>query len=295
MPAFTYVAAAEAVALLGLTPVWADVDPLTFTLTAETVSAALTARTRAVIPVHLFGQCADMEPLLEVASARGLYVIEDMAQAIGSAYRFADGQSRSAGTMGQVGCTSFFPSKNLGCYGDGGGICTDDTDLADRLRMLANHGQRQKYVHELVGINSRLDTIQAAILSVKLAHLDDSTAKRQQAARRYDHYLADVADVQTPQRAGYSTHVYHQYTLLLPADRRDELQAHLRQHDIPSMVYYPMALHQQPAYIRDQYPTGSFPVAEQLSRRVLSLPMHTELTASEQAYICAMLTDFMRP
>ncbi|WP_229311211.1 DegT/DnrJ/EryC1/StrS family aminotransferase [Larkinella soli] len=294
VPAFTYVATAEVLALLGITPVWAEVDPLTFTLTVSAVEKALTPRTRAIVPVHLFGQCADMEPLLKLAAERGLAVIEDVAQALGSEYRFADGTLHSAGTMGQVGCTSFFPSKNLGCYGDGGALITSDPELGERLRMIANHGQRKKYVHEIIGINSRLDTLQAAILSVKLKQLNDFNHRRRLAADRYDALLAGVPGITTPVRSPKSTHVFHQYTLLVPEDRRDALRLHLQLHGIPSMIYYPLPLHLQPAYRSSRFPEGSFPVSESLSRRVLSLPMHTEMNAGQQETIAAVVADFMK-
>ncbi|WP_266363240.1 DegT/DnrJ/EryC1/StrS family aminotransferase [Tellurirhabdus rosea] len=292
VPAFTYVATAEVIALLGLTPVWADVDPDTFNLTAENVQAVLTPRTKAIVPVHLFGQCADMEPLLHLASANGLAIIEDTAQAIGSIYRFADGTERMAGTIGDIGCTSFFPSKNLGCYGDGGALMTNDTGLGERLRIVANHGQRQKYIHERVGVNSRLDTLQAAVLSVKLPHLPDFSRRRQEAAARYDEWLGNVPGLRIPVRAAASTHVFHQYTLKVEGDQRDALKSHLQQAGIPAMVYYPMAMHQQPAYRRDEYPAGSFPVSEALCRQVLSLPMHTEMDEAEQEYIAAKVIEF---
>lgn len=294
IPAFNYVATAEVVCLLGLTPVWADVDPDTFTLTAETAEKAITPRTRAIVPVHLFGQCADMAPLLALAKAHNLYVIEDLAQAIGSEYIPAGEPSRKAGTIGDIGTLSFFPSKNLGCYGDGGAVCTQNPELADRLHMIANHGQRVKYHHELVGINSRLDTIQAAVLTVKLRHLNEFNQRRQLAASRYDALLGSIPGIQTPVRAPYSTHVFHQYTIRLAGDRRNDLQAWLRDRSIPSMIYYPIAMHRQPAYTSDKYPAGSFPIAERLCQEVLSLPMHTELTQREQEYICEVIAEFLR-
>ena len=293
VPAFTYVATAEVIALLGLTPVWADVDPQTFTLTAESVEKVLTSRTKAIVPVHLFGQCAEMGPLLDLASANSLFVIEDVAQALGSAYEFADGSVESAGTMGDVGCTSFFPSKNLGCYGDGGALITNDTELADRLQMIANHGQRKKYIHEVVGVNSRLDTLQAAILTVKLKNLGEFNRQRQIAAARYDYLLSDVPGIQTPVSAKSSSHVYHQYTLTVPAGLRDALRAQLHLHGSPSMVYYPVPMHLQPAYYDDRFPAGSFPVAEQLCQRVLSLPIHTEMSVQQQDMIVSVIDDFM--
>ncbi|GAA4400276.1 DegT/DnrJ/EryC1/StrS family aminotransferase [Nibrella viscosa] len=293
VPAFNYVATAEVLTLLGLTPVWADVDPDTFTLTAGTAEKALSNRTKAIVPVHLFGQCAEMEPLLHLANAHNLYVIEDIAQAIGSRYTGARYNHQMAGTLGHVGCLSFFPSKNLGCYGDGGALCTNHPELADRLQMIANHGQRVKYRHELVGVNSRLDTLQAAVLTVKLRHLEEFNQHRQLAASRYDEILGAIPGIRIPGRAGYSTHVFHQYTIRVADHKRDGLQAYLHEHNIPSMVYYPMAMHQQPAYARRQYPDGSFPVAEMLSRQVLSLPMHTELTQREQDYIGSVIADYM--
>lgn len=293
IPTFTYVATAETIALLGLTPVWVDVDPQTFTIGPDAVAAALTPRTKAIVPVHLFGQCADMEPLLTLAARHGLSIIEDVAQALGSDYHFADGTTGAAGTLGQVGCTSFFPSKNLGCYGDGGALMTNDDDLADRLQMVANHGQRKKYVHEVIGINSRLDTLQAAVLSVKLTYLNEFNAHRQRAAERYDRLLAHVSGLQTPARAPYSTHVFHQYTVRVPASERDALQAHLHRQGIASMVYYPLPLHQQPAYRQAQTGNQHFPVAEALCREVLSLPIDTEITASQQEYIASAIDQFM--
>ncbi|GAB3317394.1 DegT/DnrJ/EryC1/StrS family aminotransferase [Larkinella ripae] len=293
VPAFTYVATAEVIALLGLTPVWADVDPLTFTLTAENVEKVLTPRTKAIVPVHLFGQCAEMEPLLNLASAHNLFVIEDVAQALGSEYEFADGSVEFAGTLGHVGCTSFFPSKNLGCYGDGGAMITNDTELGERLRMIANHGQRKKYIHEIVGVNSRLDTLQAAVLKVKLQHLNEFNRQRQIAAARYDYLLRDVPGIQTPVAAASSSHVYHQYTLTVQPGMRDALRAHLHLHGIPSMVYYPVPMHLQPAYYNDRFPAGSFPVAERLSQQVLSLPIHTEMDSQQQETIVSAIAEFM--
>ncbi|WP_234736785.1 DegT/DnrJ/EryC1/StrS family aminotransferase [Tellurirhabdus bombi] len=293
VPAFSYVATAEVIALLGLTPVWADVDPLTFNLTADQVERVITPRTKAVIPVHLFGQCVDMTPLLNLAKSNGLAVVEDTAQALGSEYRLSDGNLQAAGTLGDIGCTSFFPSKNLGCYGDGGALFTNQEALGERLRMIANHGQRQKYVHELVGVNSRLDTLQAAILTVKLKHLKEFSQQRQQAAARYDQGLQNIPGLQIPTQATYSTHVYHQYTLKVAAGLRDGLKAHLSKHGVPSMVYYPIPLHQQPAYQSSRYPKNSFPIAEALCQEVLSLPMHTELNSDVQGLICSLIGDYM--
>jgi UDP-2-acetamido-2-deoxy-ribo-hexuluronate aminotransferase len=293
VPAFTYVATAEVVALLGATPVWVDVDPDTFGLTAAGVEQAITPRTKAVVPVHLYGQCVDMASLMEVARAHNIAVVEDTAQAIGAEYTHPDGSRQQAGTIGTVGCTSFFPSKNLGCYGDGGAMYTNDVNLAERLRMIANHGQREKYIHEIVGVNSRLDTLQAAVLTVKLRHLPDFTYRRQQAAQRYDEGLATVPGLQIPTRRPDSTHVFHQYTLKVADDRRDALKQFLKEQDIPSMIYYPLPMYRQPAYSSTQIGPGSFPVAESLAKSVLSLPMHTELTSGQQERVIMAIRDFM--
>ncbi|MFC5412553.1 DegT/DnrJ/EryC1/StrS family aminotransferase [Larkinella bovis] len=293
VPAFTHAATVEAIALLGLTPVWADVDAHTFLLTAETAGKVLTSRAKAIVPVHLFGQCADMEPLLQLAASHGLAVIEDVAQALGSEYEFGSGAVESAGTMGTVGCTSFFPSSNLGCYGDGGALMTNDIDLAERFQMIANHGQRKRYIHEVVGMNSRLDPLQAAVLTVKLRHLNEFNRQRQTAAARYDYLLKDVPGLQTPVSRESSAHVYNQYTLIVPAGVRDSLRAHLYLNGIPSAVYYPVPLHLQPAYYSDRFPQGSLPVSERLSQQVLSLPIHTEMDAQQQKQIATLVSDFM--
>lgn len=293
VPVFTHVATAEAISLLGLTPVWADVDPDTFNLTAASAEKALTPQTRAIVPTHLFGQCVDMEPLLKLAKDNGLAVIEDTAQALGSEYEFTNGSVESAGTLGTVGCTSFFPSSNLGCYGDGGALITNDNELADRFQMIANHGQRKKYIHEVVGVNSRLDTLQAAILTVKLRHLTEFNRQRQTAAARYDYLLKDIPGIQTPVCAESSSHVYHQYTLMVPAGMRDALRAQLHLRGISSLVCYPVPLHLQPAYYSSRFPAGRFPVAEQLSQQVLSLPIHTEIDAQQQKTIASVIADFM--
>lgn len=289
---FTYVATAEVIALLGLTPVLVDVYPNTFTLDLDAVEKAITPRTKAIVPVHLFGQCADMEPLLALAQKHQLYVIEDTAQAIGSLYTFSDGRQMQAGTMGTVGTTSFFPSKNLGCYGDGGAMMTRDEALAKKLRMICNHGQSQQYYHDVVGVNSRLDTLQAAILKVKLKQLDDFAARRQALAAEYDQAFSGIAGITTPYRNQQSTHVFHQYTLKLEGIDRAELKAHLESKGIPSMIYYPVALHMQKAYQSPQYQSGMFPVTEKLVTQVLSLPMHTEMTTEQKDLIIASVLEF---
>lgn len=293
VPSFTYVATAEVIALLGLTPVMTDVDPDTFMITPEEIERVVTSRSKAIVPVHLFGQCAPMEEILDVARRHQLFVIEDTAQALGAVYTFSDGTQSAAGTMGDIGCTSFFPSKNLGCYGDGGAIFCKDADRAKRLKMIANHGQAQKYHHTIVGCNSRLDTLQAAILNVKLPHLDAYSRARQKVAQRYDEELSTISWLTCPSRIATSTHVFHQYTIKLhePTDR-DLLQAHLRELGIPSMVYYPIPLHLQEAYRQEAFPLGSFPVAEQLCKHVLSLPIHTEMDDETQQYIIEGIKKF---
>lgn len=293
VPAFTYVATAEVIALLGLKPVMVDVDPETFNLTAALIEKAITPRTKVIVPVHLFGQCADMEPILKIAEKHKLYVIEDTAQAIGADYTFSDGSVKKAGTMGHIGCTSFFPSKNLGCYGDGGALYTNDEKLGMRIHMIANHGQAKKYYHELVGINSRLDTIQAAVLLIKLRHLDQYATARNAAANRYDEAFKAIPAIRIPKRQANSTHVFHQYTLIVDENLRDELKNFLQEKDIPSMIYYPLPLHFQEAYKSEQYKEGSFPVTEKLCRSVLSLPMHTELTAEQLDHISGQVISFL--
>lgn len=285
VPAFTYVAAAEVVALLGLVPVWADVDPLTFNLDPARVEAAIGPRTKAIIAVHLFGQCCAMERLLSVAEKHGLYLIEDNAQSLGSRYTFSDGMQKQAGTMGHIGTTSFFPSKPLACYGDGGALFTASDTLAARLKMIANHGQLTKYHHQVIGCNSRLDTLQAAVLDVKLRHLDAFTQARVAAARRYEEGLAGLPGVCLPRVSAFSTHVYHQYTLQLEEGKRDVVQQRLRAEGIPSMVYYPLPLHRQEAFWGVARMSEPAETAGRLSRTVLSLPIHTELDEEEQAYI----------
>ena len=293
-PTFTFIATAEVVALLGLTPVVVDVDWETMNIDVKAVRRAITPKTKAIVPVHLFGQCADMEPLLALAKEHGLFVVEDACQAIGARYTFSNGETKQAGTMGTIGCTSFFPSKNLGCYGDGGAIFTNDDALADRMRAIANHGCRVKYHHEEVGVNSRLDSIQAAILDAKLPHLDEYIAARQQAAAYYDRAFADCDKLLIPGRQAHSTHVFHQYTLRVIGADRDALREQLAARGIPSMVYYPVPLHKQKAYINPRYKEGDFPVAERLADSVLSLPMHTELDEEQLAYITSNVKELCK-
>jgi UDP-2-acetamido-2-deoxy-ribo-hexuluronate aminotransferase len=294
IPAFTYVATLEAAALLGLRPVLVDVLPDTFNIDPAAVGAAITSRTGAIMAVHLFGQCADLEALRAISVRHGLALIEDNAQAIGATFRFADGKTAFAGAVGEIGTTSFFPSKNLGCLGDGGALLTRNADRAALLRQLANHGQSQKYHHQRIGLNSRLDTLQAALLRVKLRQLPTSTAARQAVAARYDASLTGVPGLATPARDPRSTHVFHQYTLqLAEASRRNELQLFLRKCGVPTMIYYPLPVHAQPAYAYLGYRTGQFPVAERLCQSVLSLPIHPLLTVEQQEYITAQLGYFL--
>lgn len=294
VPTFTYVATAEVIALLGLKPVMVDVEPKSFMITAEIVEAAITPKTKAIVPVHLFGQSADMEPIMALANKHKLYVIEDTAQAIGADYRFSNGTTAKTGTIGHIGCTSFFPSKNLGCYGDGGAIYTNDDQLAAQMRMVANHGQAKKYYHSVVGVNSRLDSIQAAILNVKLQYLDQYSAAREKAASYYDKAFAGIEGLITPYRVTNSNHVFHQYTLQVPADKRAALQAHLEANGVPSMIYYPLPLYVQDAF-KQYVPEGfSLPVTEQLCSTVMSLPIHTEMDETLLAYISTKVIEFFK-
>ncbi|WP_245882701.1 DegT/DnrJ/EryC1/StrS family aminotransferase [Hymenobacter chitinivorans] len=292
VPAFTYVATMEAVAILGLRPVCADVLPDTFNLDPAAVAAAITPRTGAIIAVHLFGQCADLTALTALARQHQLALIEDNAQAIGATWQLTEGKAAFAGTVGEVGTTSFFPSKNLGALGDGGALFTRDAARATYLRQLANHGQTRKYYHEHIGLNSRLDTLQAAVLQVKLRHLPVWTAARQRGAAHYDEALGAVPGVQLPVRDPRSTHVFHQYTVTVEAGQRDALQAFLREQGVPSVVYYPVPTHLQPAYQYLGYQAGQFPVAEALCRTVLSLPIHPSLMPEQQGYIAAAVRAF---
>lgn len=284
-PTFTFIATAEVAAVLHLTPVLVDVDKDTFNMTAEAVGKAITPRTKAIVPVHLFGQCAEMEGIMQIAKEKGIYVVEDACQAINATYTFSDGKTEKAGCIGHIGCTSFFPSKNLGCYGDGGAIFTNDDELASKMRALANHGMVVRYHHDMIGVNSRLDSIQAAVLDAKLPHLDEYTHRRQEAAAYYDKGFADNEHIKIPARSKQSEHVFHQYTLQIIDKDRDKLREQLQEKGIPAMIYYPIPIHLQKAFANLQYKEGAFPNAEQLARTVLSLPMHTELTKEQQDYI----------
>lgn len=289
---FTYVATAEVIALLKLTPVLVDVNPDTFNIDPAAVEKAITPKTKAIVPVHLFGQSADMEAILEIAQKHNLFVIEDTAQAIGAEYTFSNGKTQKVGTIGDVGTTSFFPSKNLGCYGDGGAIFTNNDELAKKIRMIANHGQSIQYYHDEIGVNSRLDSIQAAILRRKLPHLDTYNQNRKKAADYYSEALKSIEWLQTPFLDEKSTHVFHQYTLKTKGVDRFSLQNFLKENGVPAMVYYPVPLHEQKAYQDDRYKSGDFPVTESLCKCVISLPMHSELTQEIQDYIIEKIKAF---
>ncbi|MCE4066092.1 DegT/DnrJ/EryC1/StrS family aminotransferase [Chryseobacterium gleum] len=287
-PAFTYVATAEVVGLLGLKPVMVDVNEDTFDIQLEGLEKYLTPKTKAIVLVHLYGQSADMEQILKFAEKHNLFVIEDNAQAIGSDYTFSDGTVRKTGTIGHIGCTSFFPSKNLGCYGDGGALMTNDDELASKIRMIANHGQEKKYYHKVLGCNSRLDTIQAAVLKVKLKHLDEYSAARNRMADYYGKNLKGIAEIQIPGRAENSTHVFHQYTVRVKNGKRDGLQKYLAEKNIPSMIYYPLPLYKQEAFLQYVEDGFSLPVTEQLCKEVISLPVHTEF---DQEVLDVIITE----
>jgi dTDP-4-amino-4,6-dideoxygalactose transaminase len=290
---FTFIATAEVIALLKLTPVLVDVDPGTFNIDLKAIEKAITTKTKALVPVHLFGQCAPMEEIMALAKKHNLFVIEDNCQAIGSDYIFNDGSHKKAGTIGHVGCTSFFPSKNLGCYGDGGAIFTNDDELAKQLRVIVNHGMVVRYYHDVIGVNSRLDSIQAAILNAKLVHLDEYAAKRRAAADVYDTAFSNNPKLTTPVRYKKSTHVFHQYTLVTHNVDRKGLIEYLNSKEIPAMIYYPVPLHLQKAYLDPRYKPGDFPVTEALSESVFSLPMHTELDDEQLNHIVNSVLEFV--
>ncbi len=282
---FTYVATAEVIGLLGLSPVLVEVNQDTFNIDIESIERNITSKTKAIVPVHLFGQCADMERIMAIAKKHNLYVIEDTAQAIGADYSFSDGRNFKAGTIGTIGCTSFFPSKNLGCFGDGGAIFTNNDELAKKIRMIAHHGQSVQYVHEVLGVNSRLDSIQAAILKIKLKHLDEYALSRNKVAEFYDKAFSNHSKIKIPSRSKNSTHVFHQYTLQIIGYDRSELRKKLAEHGIPVMIYYPIPLHKQNAYKNERFKTNDFPITQKLCDTVLSLPMHTELDEDTLNYI----------
>jgi dTDP-4-amino-4,6-dideoxygalactose transaminase len=289
---FTYAATAEVIALLGLVPVLVEVNPNTFCIDPASIEAAITPKTKAIVPVHLFGQCCEMDKIQVIAAKHKLYVIEDTAQAIGAVYTFSDGTQKQAGTIGHIGTTSFFPSKNLGCYGDGGALFTNDDNLAEKIRMIANHGQKVQYYHDIIGVNSRLDTLQAAILDVKLKYLNDYCKARQEVAAYYDQHLGDDPRFEIPVREPNSTHVFHQYTLKLNGVDREAVKKYLAEHNIPSMIYYPLPLHFQKAFGSENYSEGMFPISEKLCKTVLSLPIRTEMDTEQLQYIVSTLKNF---
>jgi len=293
-PSFTYIATTEVIALLRLTPVFVDVDPDTFCIDPESIRKAITPKTKAIVPVHLYGHVAKMEEIMAIAKEHGLYVIEDNAQAIGADYKFSDGSVKKAGTIGTIGATSFFPSKNLGCYGDGGAMFTNDDALAEKLRMVANHGQKARYYHDVVGCNSRLDTLQAAILNIKLPRLDGYIAARQKLAAEYSAAFEGNKHIKTPLIADYSTHVFHQYTLVLDGVDRNGLNQWLAEKSIPSMIYYPVPAHRQKMFDSFSLKTANLPVTDWLTERVISLPMHTEMEKEQFDYITSNVLEFIK-
>ena len=298
---FTFAATVEVIALLKLTPVLVDVDSKTFNIDLEALKKAITPKTKAIVPVHLFGQCANMEAILKIAEEHNLYVIEDTAQAIGADYTFGNGTTKKAGTIGTVGTTSFFPSKNLGCYGDGGAIFTNDDELAHIIRGMVNHGMYKRYYHDVVGVNSRLDSIQAAVLRLKLPHLDDYCSARRSAAKYYNDAFKSNPHIETPvtEKCGEicdtcNCHVFHQYTLKITNGKRDALHQHLMDNGIPNAIYYPVPLHKQKAYLDDRYKEEQFKVTNELVENVISLPMHTELEKEQQDLIIHTIIDFVQ-
>lgn len=292
VPAFNYVAAAEAVAMLGLMPVLVDVDANTFNIDVNKIEYAISRQTKVIIPVHLFGQTCDMAPIMRIAEKYNLHVIEDNAQSIGASYTDSSGKTRNAGTIGHIGTTSFFPSKPLACYGDGGAMMTTDNILAERLYMIANHGQEKKYKHKRIGCNSRLDTLQAAILNVKLKYLSEFNQARIHVAERYNEAFNQLPEIVTPYKPSYTSHIYHQYTIKVKNGKRNALQSWLKERGVPSMVYYPTPLDKQEAFRVHARKVGSLEVANHLTQTVLSLPIHTEMREYEQDYIIKQVIDF---
>jgi dTDP-4-amino-4,6-dideoxygalactose transaminase len=292
-PSFTYIATTEVIALLKLTPVFVEVDPQTFCIDPVAIRKAVTSKTKAIVPVHLYGQSAPMEEIMDIAREFNLFVIEDNAQAIGCDYIFNNGIKKKTGTIGTIGTTSFYPSKNLGAYGDGGALYTNDDELAVKLKMIANHGQSKRYYHDIIGCNSRLDSIQAAILNEKLKHLDEYVEARQQVAAFYDKAFETCSKIKTPSRASYSNHVFHQYTIILEGVNRDELHKFLTGQKIPSMIYYPVAAHQQKMFSQFNVSALDLPVTDRLIQRVISLPMHTEMDEEQLNYITSKVLEFV--
>lgn len=293
-PSFTFIATAEVIAVLGLTPVLVDVELDTFNISPDAILKAITPRTKAIVPVHLFGQTADMDAIMDIAKQYNLFVIEDACQSIGSDYLNSDDVWKKSGTIGHVGCTSFFPSKNLGCYGDGGAIFTNDDSLAVKIRSIVNHGMTVRYYHDEIGVNSRLDSIQAAVLKVKLRYLDQYAKARQQVAAFYDKAFGNQPEIIIPAHFSRSTHVFHQYTMQVKGGDRGKFQEYLASKDIPAMIYYPVPIHLQKAYLDSRYNEGDFPVTEQLINTVISLPMHTEMDEEQLSYITSSVLSFFK-
>jgi dTDP-4-amino-4,6-dideoxygalactose transaminase len=293
-PSFTYIATTEVIALLGLKPVFVEVEKDSFCVDPAAIEAAITPKTKAIVPVHLYGQAANMDAIMEIANSHGLFVVEDNAQAIGSDYHHTNGKSSKTGTIGHIGCTSFFPSKNLGCYGDGGAIFTNDDELAGKLRMIANHGQSKRYYHDVVGCNSRLDSIQAAVLRIKLRELDHYIDARRKVADHYDQFLSQFEGVTVPVRDKYSRHVFHQYTLQLNGIDRDALHGFLASKDVPSMIYYPVPAHRQKMFASFGSGETNLPLTDWLTERVISLPIHTEMEQEQLDHICNSIAEFLK-
>ena len=292
-PSFTYIATTEVIALLGLKPIFVDVDPATFCIDATKIEAAISNKTKAIVPVHLYGQAANMNAILNIAKKHNLAIVEDNAQALGSIYHLENGKVEKTGTLGNIGCTSFFPSKNLGCYGDGGALYTNDDALAEKIRMIANHGQKVKYYHEVVGCNSRLDSIQAAVLRIKLRQLDNYIDSRRNVATYYDTVFGAIPGIKIPFRSEDSKHVFHQYTVQLEGIERDALSAHLASKEIPSMIYYPVPAHRQKMFSAFGSATTELPVTDYLTTCVLSLPIHTEMQEEQLAYITSTIVEYI--
>lgn len=292
-PSFTYIATVEVAALLNIKPIFVEVDPKTFCISPEAIEKAITPKTRAIVPVHLYGHAADMEAIMQIADKHNLFVIEDNAQAIGNVYKFSNGDKKKTGTIGHIGCTSFYPSKNLGAFGDGGAICTNDDNLAAKIRMIASHGQTKRYYHDVVGCNSRLDAMQAAILDIKLKHLDEYIAARRKAANFYDAAFAGNEKITVPFRAENNMHVFHQYTLMLNDVDRDALHQYLADNNIPSMIYYPVPAHRQKMFDAFGGSEYNLPVTDWLTERVISLPIHTELDEEQQQFITDKVLEFV--
>lgn len=292
-PSFTYIATTEVIALLRLKPVFVDVNEDDFCMDVEHLKKVITSKTKAIVPVHLYGQAANMEEIMKIADEKGIKVIEDNAQAIGCDYKFSDGTIRKTGTIGHIGATSFFPSKNLGCYGDGGAIFTNDDELAAKMRMIANHGQSERYYHDVVGCNSRLDSIQAAVLVIKLKKLDEYIAARNKVAEYYDNELSKIPGIRVPERTPQSNHVFHQYTLQLEGIDRDGLHKFLAEKDVPSMIYYPVPGHKQKMFASFGLSDSDLPVTDTLTEKVLSLPIHTEMEQEQLVFICEAIKEFV--